>query len=115
MACGDSRVGRRYCLPIVRCDPFGHSFHGASGLFAIGVYGAMAPFGTLPNEFPTGFPVASGIALICTHANAGSFFGDYASGLIRQRTGSLLGEVILAGIALIVLATLVLLLPRKEQ
>jgi hypothetical protein len=96
MACGDSRVGRRYCLPIVRCDPFGHSFHGASGLFAIGVYGAIAPFGTLPNEFLTGFPAASGIALICTIANVGLFFGNYASDLNRQRAGSLLGEVTLA-------------------
>jgi MFS transporter, ACS family, tartrate transporter len=81
-------------------------------LFAIGVYGAMAPFWALPNEFLTGFSAASGIALICTIANVGAFFGNYAPGLIRQRTGSLLGAVTLAGIALLALATLVLLLPR---
>jgi MFS transporter, ACS family, tartrate transporter len=69
----------------------------------------------LPNEFLTGFSAASGIALICTIANIGAFLGNYAPGLIRQRTGSLLGAVTLAGIALIVLATLVLLLPRQAR
>jgi MFS transporter, ACS family, tartrate transporter len=81
-------------------------------LFAVGVYGAMAPFWALPNEFLTGISAASGIALICSIANVGAFFGPYATGFIRHRTGSLFGGVTLAGIALLGLATLVLLLPR---
>jgi len=81
-------------------------------LFVVGVYGAMAPFWALPNEFLTGFSAASGIALICSIANVGAFLGPYAVGFIQYRTGSLLGGMTLAGIALLGLATLVLLLPR---
>jgi MFS transporter, ACS family, tartrate transporter len=81
-------------------------------LFAVGVYGAMAPFWALPNEFLTGFSAASGIALICSIANVGAFLGPYATGFIRHKTGNLVGGVTLAGIALLGLATLVLLLPR---
>lgn len=84
-------------------------------LLAVGIYGAMAPFWALPAEFLAGFSAASGIGLIASIGTIGGFFGSYAVGLIQQRTGSLFGGVTLAGIALLVLATLVLLLPRKAR
>jgi sugar phosphate permease len=83
-------------------------------VLAIGMYGALAPFWALPNEFLTGFSAASGIALIASIGTVGGFFGSYAVGLIQQKTGSLVGGITLAGIALVVLALLVLLLPPRR-
>jgi MFS transporter, ACS family, tartrate transporter len=84
-------------------------------LFAAGVYGAMAPFWALPSEFLAGFSAASGIALVASIGTVGGFFGPYAVGFIRHKTGSLFGGVTLAGIALLALATLVLLLPARPS
>jgi ACS family tartrate transporter-like MFS transporter len=81
-------------------------------LFAVGFYGAMAPFWALPSEFLSGSSAASGIALVASIGTVGGLFGPYAAGFIRHRTGSLFGGVAVAGIALLALATLVLLLPR---
>lgn len=82
-------------------------------VLAIGIYGASGPFWTLPGQFLSGYSAASGIALVSAIANLGGFAGPYAVGLIVQRTGSLHGGVTLAGIALLMLASLVLLLPRS--
>lgn len=82
-------------------------------LLTVGVYGAAAPFWALPSEFLSGYSAASGIAVITSVATVGGFFGAYAVGLIRQKTGSLSGGVTLAGIALLVLALLVVLLPPR--
>ena len=84
-------------------------------LLAAGIYGASGPFWTLPSQFLSGFSAASGIALVSSIANLGGFAGPYAVGLIGQRTGSLRGGVTLAGIALLVVASLVLLLPKRAR
>lgn len=84
-------------------------------LLAIGIYGASGPFWTLPSQFLTGFSAASGIAVVSSIANLGGFAGPYAVGLIGQRTGSLHGGVTLAGIALLMLASLALLLPKGHS
>jgi MFS transporter, ACS family, tartrate transporter len=83
-------------------------------LIAIGIYGAAGPFWALPCEFLTGFSAASGIALVTSIANLSGFVGPYAVGLIQQRTGNLHGSLVLAGIALLVFATLLLLLPERQ-
>jgi ACS family tartrate transporter-like MFS transporter len=83
-------------------------------LFVAGVYGAMASFWALPSEFLTGFSAASGIALVTSLGSLGGFFGPYTVGFIQHRTGSLVGGMTFAGITLILLATLVLLLPRRK-
>jgi len=80
-------------------------------LFVVGIYGTMAPFWTLPNQFLTGFSAASGIALMTSIANVGAFLGTYTTGVIVNRTGSLAGGMILPGIALLGLGSVVLLLP----
>ena len=83
-------------------------------LLAVGVYGAVAPFWAIPSEFLTGFSAAAGIALISSIANIGGFVGPYAVGFMKQKTGNLQGSVALAGIALLVFAILLLLLPKKR-
>jgi MFS transporter, ACS family, tartrate transporter len=82
---------------------------------AIGVYGCMGPFWTLPSEFLTGFSAAAGIALINSVGNLGGLVGPYTIGAIAMRTGSLYGGLALTGVFLFVSATLVLLLPRKVR
>jgi ACS family tartrate transporter-like MFS transporter len=84
-------------------------------LLAVGVYSFVGPFWALPGEFLTGFSAAAGIALINCVGNLGSFTGPYVIGSIGQKTGNLSGGFIFAGIALLVAATLVLLLPRKTR
>jgi MFS transporter, ACS family, tartrate transporter len=80
---------------------------------AIGVYGCMGPFWTLPSEFLTGFSAAAGIALINSVGNLGGLVGPYIIGTIAMRTGNLYGGLALTGVFLFVSATLVSLLPRK--
>jgi MFS transporter, ACS family, tartrate transporter len=79
---------------------------------ALGLYSFQGPFWALPSEFLTGSSAASGIALITSVGMLGGFVGPYAVGLITQRTGSLYGGLVLAGVFLFVSAALVLLLPR---
>jgi ACS family tartrate transporter-like MFS transporter len=75
----------------------------------------VGPFWALPCEFLTGFSAASGIALVTSIANLGGFVGPYAVGLIQQGTGNLQGSLVVAGVTLLVFATLLLLLPEKEM
>jgi MFS transporter, ACS family, tartrate transporter len=84
-------------------------------LLAIGVYSSLGPFWAMPNEFLTGFSAAAGIALINSIGNLGGFVGPYAIGAMSSRTGSLYRGLGLAGIPMLVSATLVLLLPRKAR
>lgn len=82
---------------------------------AMGIYSFLGPFWTMPSEFLTGYSAASGIALVTSIANLGGFIGPYAIGAISDRTGSLYGGLAVAGISLLVSATLVLLVPRKAR
>jgi ACS family tartrate transporter-like MFS transporter len=82
---------------------------------AIGVYGRMGPFWTLPSEFLTGFSAAAGIALINSVGNLGGLVGPYLIGAIAMRTGNLYAGLALAGIFSFISAILVLLLPRKVR
>jgi len=78
---------------------------------AAGIYSVYGPFYSLPGEFLTGFSAASGLAVISSVANFGGFVGPYAVGAIGTKTGSLYGGLALAGLSLLVSATLMLLLP----
>ncbi len=82
---------------------------------AIGIYGCMGPFWTLPSEFLTGFSAAAGIALINSVGNLGGLVGPYAIGAIAMRTGTLHAGLALAGVFLFVSAILVFLLPRRVR
>lgn len=82
---------------------------------AAGIYGFLGPFWSLPSEFLAGFSAAAGIALINSVGNLGSFVGLCVVGLVKQKTGSLYGGLGLAGIALFLSATLLLLVPKKTH
>jgi len=72
----------------------------------------LPPFWSMPNEFLSGFSAAAGIALINSFGNIGSFVGPYVMGAINQRTGSLHGGLLFAGISLFTSAMLILALRR---
>lgn len=82
---------------------------------AVGVYSYCGPFWTFPCEFLTGFSAAAGIALINSVGNLGGFAGPYAIGAISKTTGSLYMGLALAGVSMLVSATLVLLLPKDAR
>jgi MFS transporter, ACS family, tartrate transporter len=82
-------------------------------LLGIGAYSFLAPFWAFPNEFLTGFSAAAGIALINSVGNLGGLAGPYLIGAIAVRTGNIYAGLAIAGVALFVSATLVLLLPRR--
>jgi ACS family tartrate transporter-like MFS transporter len=80
---------------------------------ALGFYGFMGPFWSLPNEFLTGFSAAAGIALINSFGNLGGFVGPFAFGAINERTGSFRDGLLFMGISLFVSAMLILALRRR--
>ncbi len=84
-------------------------------LLAAGVYSVVGPFWALPGEFLTGFSAAAGIGLINSVANLGGFVGPYAIGVMSGWTGGIYVGLALAGIPLLLSATLLCLLPRRAQ
>jgi ACS family tartrate transporter-like MFS transporter len=62
---------------------------------AIGDLSTRGPFWALPPRFLTGSALAAGIALINTMGSLGGFVGPYAVGLVRDRTGSFTGGMLL--------------------
>ena len=81
-------------------------------LVAIGIFSFQAPFWSLPCTFLAGSSAAVGIALINSIGNIGGFVGPYAMGAINRRTGSFRGGLVLAGISLLLSATLLFMSPK---
>jgi ACS family tartrate transporter-like MFS transporter len=88
---------------------------GLLALMAIGIDSSFGPFWSFPSQFLTGVAAASGIALINSIGNLGGFVGPYVIGTIAKKTGSTAWGLAFVGAALIVAATLVLLLPRQKS
>jgi MFS transporter, ACS family, tartrate transporter len=84
-------------------------------IIAVGIFGAMGPFWSLPGAFLTGYAAAAGIALVNAIANIGGFVGPYTIGAINKQTGSFYGGLALAGVSILISATLLLLLPKEAR
>ena len=82
-------------------------------LVAVGIFSFMGPFWSLPCTFLAGSSAAVGIALINSIGNIGGFVGPYAMGAINRRTGSFRGGLVLAGISLLLSATLLFMSPQR--
>ncbi len=80
---------------------------------AIGIYGFLGPFWSLPSEFLTGFAAAAGIALVNTAGGLGGVAGPAAIGVLAGRTGVIYVGLAFAGVSLFVSATLILGLPAR--
>jgi ACS family tartrate transporter-like MFS transporter len=81
---------------------------------AMGIYSFFGPFFSIPSNFLAGFSAASGIALINSIGSLGGFVGPSAIGALANARGNYVG-LALAGVSLLVSATLVLLLPRTKN
>ena len=80
----------------------------ALSLAAAGLLSTHGPIWPLPATFLTGSAAAGGIAVMTTLANLGGFLGPYAVGVLKERSGSFQGGLLL--LALISLAGAVLAL-----
>lgn len=81
---------------------------------AIGFYGSLPVFISIPDEFLSGFSAAAGIALVTSVSSLGGFVGPYTFGLIQQRTGSSYYGLICAGILFLISAIMALMLARAS-
>jgi hypothetical protein len=82
---------------------------------AAGTYSFFGPFFSIPNRFLAGFSAASGIAFINSVGNLGGFVGLSIIGVAASGTRGISGSLAVAGVALFLSATLVLLLPSRVR
>jgi ACS family tartrate transporter-like MFS transporter len=90
----------------------------AVGMFcvaAVGMYGYIAPFWSLPTSFLTGTAAAATIGLINSTGNLGGFAGPYVVGYISKATGSLFGGVLYLSLSATVAAFLILSVRVRKQ
>ncbi len=90
----------------------------AVGMFcvaAVGIYGYIAPFWSLPTSFLTGTAAAATIGLINSIGNLGGFAGPYVVGYLSKATGSFFGGVLYLSLSALVAAFLILSLRATKQ
>jgi len=80
---------------------------------AMGISSFNGPFFALPNEFLAGASAASGIALVTSVGSLGGFVGPSVIGAVANGAGGIYRGLALAGVSLLVSATLSLLLPEE--
>lgn len=84
-------------------------------LAAIGMYGYLPAFWSLPADYLTGTAAAASVGLINSVGNLGGFFGPSMVGYLTQTTHSFgAGVLLMAGLAAMS-ATMVLLLPKTKR
>ena len=82
-------------------------------LAALGIWGALGPFWTLPSSFLRGSAAAGGIAIINAVGNLGGFIGPYLIGYIKRNTGSFAGGLVVLALFLLIGALLVFIIHRE--
>ena len=90
----------------------------AVGMFsvaAVGCYGYIPPFWSLPTSFLTGTAAAATIGLINSTGNLGGFVGPYVVGYISKSTGTLFGGVLYLSLSALVAAFLILSVRATRQ
>jgi ACS family tartrate transporter-like MFS transporter len=80
---------------------------------ALGIWGALGPFWTLPTAFLSGTAAAGGIALINSVGNLGGFVGPSVVGFLENATGTFKGGLLALALALLVGGLLALSVGRK--
>jgi len=87
---------------------------GALVLVNVGISSAKPPLWSMPTEFLSGAGAAVGIATVNSIGNLGGFAGPTIIGWLRDRTGSFAGGLLSVAAALVLSATLVLILARPQ-
>ncbi|HTD22255.1 MAG TPA: MFS transporter [Terriglobales bacterium] len=83
-------------------------------LAAVGMYGYLSAFWSLPSSFLTGTAAAASIGLINSVGNLGGFFGPYAVGYISKKTHGFTTGVLCLSASALMAGVLVLLLRRSK-
>lgn len=81
---------------------------------AMGIYGAIAPFLSMPSAALTGAAAASGLALVNSLGNLGGFISPYAVGLLKDATGSNQSGLLFLSLCLFLTAAATYLYARKR-
>lgn len=84
----------------------------ALSIAALGIWGTLGPFWTMPAAFLRGSAAAGGIAAINSVGNIGGFVGPYAVGYVRQATGDFTAGLWLMAGSMALAAALALLARR---
>ena len=70
----------------------------ALAVAAVGIWGTLGPFWAMSSRILTGTAAAAGIALINSIGNLGGFAGPYHIGVVRSRTNSFTGALIVLAV-----------------
>ncbi|MDF9752235.1 ACS family tartrate transporter-like MFS transporter [Arthrobacter sp. ES3-54] len=81
---------------------------------AMGIYGAIAPFLSMPSAALTGAAAASGLALVNSLGNLGGFISPYAVGLLKDATGSNQSGLLFLSLCLFLTAVATYLYARRR-
>ncbi|WP_436056771.1 MFS transporter [Arthrobacter sp. LjRoot78] len=81
---------------------------------AMGIYGAIAPFLSMPSAALTGAAAASGLALVNSLGNLGGFVAPYAVGMLKDATGNNQSGLLFLSFCLCVTAVATYLYARKR-
>ena len=81
---------------------------------AMGIYGAIAPFLSMPSAALTGAAAASGLALVNSLGNLGGFVAPYAVGLLKDATGNNQSGLLFLSFCLCVTAVATYLYARRR-
>jgi len=106
---GVGLVAAGYLLPV---NPF-LAMVGLT-LSAMGIYGAIAPFLSMPSAALTGAAAASGLALVNSLGNLGGFISPYAVGLLKDATGSNQSGLLFLSLCLCITAVATYLYARRR-
>ena len=106
---GVGLVAAGYLLPV---NPF-LAMVGLT-LSAMGIYGAIAPFLSMPSAALTGAAAASGLALVNSLGNLGGFISPYAVGLLKDATGSNQSGLLFLSLCLCLTAVATYLYARRR-
>jgi MFS transporter, ACS family, tartrate transporter len=82
---------------------------------AVGIYGYLPGFWSLPTRFLTGTAAAASIGLINSIGNLGGFAGPYVVGYLSKVTDSFLGGVVYLSLSALMAAILILALGTTKQ
>lgn len=84
-------------------------------LSAIGVYGGMGVWWSMPTTFLSGAAAAGAIGLINSSGNVGGWVGPYMLGFINQHTGDFHIGYYIMGACMFLAALLILTLPKELE
>ena len=84
---------------------------GALSIAAAGISGTFGPFWAMQGEFFSGTAAAGAIALVNSIGNLGGFAGPFIVGMVKQRTHSFVGGMIVMAASMVAAGVIALTLP----